>query len=437
MIFSSITLVYAVIDTIHHTFDFVLDFLNTKYMKDRIDHMPDFLLNRMDLPAYRKAIIYNLASFRFDIPYRLSRIALHWIFIFSGFEILDSLLRSLDFDPLLTGLLFFGLYSLVYGILDLPFSIYHDFILEERFGFNRKTWQVFLIDLFKNAFLNILIGAPLLLAILWIMSRAGSFWWLYCIALILVFLVLMLWLAPALILPIYNKLTPLQGPIRNEIDNLARKAGFPARDVLTMDGSRRSGHANAFFTGIGKTKKIIFYDTLLEQITPSQILSVLAHEIGHYVLGHVRKRLLMSVIGLILFFTLIGSLRDQLLLYPSLGFQTPSDYAALLIFSLLFSELAFPFGLIQTRISRKHEYESDAFAISVTGDPESLIEALEILHITNLASPISHPAFVAVRRSHPDLHDRVTAIRQISHDTRNRLTLLSSAGLLLIMPRFT
>ncbi|MBN1878820.1 M48 family metallopeptidase [bacterium] len=413
MTFTYITLAYLLLYLIRQSLELALEFINARYMKKRINTIPDHLSDMTDPDTYRKAIHYNLAAVRFHIPYRLTRIACHWAFLIAGFQTLDSWLRHFEFDQILTGLLFFALYTLIISIIDLPFSIYHDFVLEEQFGFNRKTWRVFLTDLFKNTLVGLLLGGPLLLSMLWLMETAGSYWWLFGIGIVIAFQILILWLAPSMILPLFNKMTPLEGDIRKQIENLARKAAFPARDILTMDGSRRSGHANAFFTGIGRLKKIVFYDTLLQKINPTQILAVLAHEMAHYILGHIRKKIWLMMAGIILFFALLALLRQHSLFYVSLGFQTPSTYAAIVIFSTLFTELVFPFQLLLTRLSRKYEYQSDAFAVSLTRDPDSLIEALHILHTTNLSAPVTHPAYAAYHYSHPDLPERIQAIRRI------------------------
>lgn len=416
MTFTWITFAYLVAYIIHQGTELVIEFLNARYMRDRIDRIPEHLKDHMDPESYRRAIRYNLAVFRFHIPFRLTQIAVHWFILVAGFRMVDSFLRGLDLPGIITGLLFFAVIGTITSSIDLPFSIWHDFVLEARYGFNRKTWRIFLADLAKHTLLTVILGGSLLLIMLILMDAAGSSWWIFGLAITLSFQLLLLWLGPALIMPIFHRMVPLEGDAREAVDELTRSSGFPAKEVLTMDGSKRSGHADAFFTGIGKMKKIVIYDTLLEKTKIPQLRAVLAHEIGHFMLGHIWKRIGLQMIGVFVFFSLMALLHEQPILYKSLGFPIPSDYAALVIFGIVFPELLFPFKVFFSRLSRKHEYESDAFAVRLTRDPRSLEEVLEILHETNLAAPVTHPAFAALNFTHPGLPERIAAIGRIVLD---------------------
>jgi STE24 endopeptidase len=410
--FTELTLVYLVIFSIRQLVEFRLEYLNADYIQKAKHCIPDHLKNLMDRDAYSKAVDYQLAGYKYDLIARSYGILIHWFFLIAGFQLLDSWLRGYDFHPFLTGLLFFGVYSLLSSFLNLPFAIYHDFVLEERFGFNKKTGRVFVADLLKSLVLSSVLGGLAIFALLWLMKSAGSLWWIYSVVFVLVFQLFIIVIAPQFILPLFNKLSPIKGELRQRIDNLAEAAGFPAKDILTMDGSRRSEHSNAFFFGLGKSKKIVFFDTLLEKISTRQALATLAHEIGHYKLGHIKKMFAISTAGLIVFFAVLAFLKDVSHLYPSFGFQIKSDYAALVIFTILFQEMMFPLQRFITRMSRKHEYAADAFAVELTKDPDALIEALEILHTANLSSPVTHPSYASWYHSHPDLPERITAIRQ-------------------------
>lgn len=412
MTFTTITGIYLALYLIRQVIEIRLEMVNADYVRAAKNRIPDHLAGKIEPDAYTKAIDYHLAGYRFHFFSRTAHTAFHWFFILAGFQILDTWLRRFGFHPYMTGLLFFGLYSFTGLILDLPFSLYRDFVLEERFGFNRKTAIVFITDLLKNTLLASILGAIVIFALLWLMQTAGSLWWIYGSLFVFAFQLLMVWIAPAVIFPLFNRMTPLEGERGDAVRKLADAANFPAKEVLTMDSSRRSGHADAFFTGIGKMKKIVFFDTLLEKTNTAQTLGILAHEIGHYRLGHVRKRLLLMAGGVIVFFGFIALMKDYPLFYRSLGFQSGSNYAALMIFSVIFHELVFPFQFLLTRLSRRQEYAADSFAVNLTRNPAALIEALEILHTVNLSAPVVHPAYSAYHYTHPDLPERVAAIRR-------------------------
>ncbi|HPQ40521.1 MAG TPA: M48 family metallopeptidase [bacterium] len=408
-----ITIIYAVLYAVRQSFEIRLELRNARFMHTHRASIPASLSQEMTLETYQNAIDYNLAGFRYRLVYRLINVPIHWFFIAVGFNWLDHWTRQWDLNTYLTGLMFVGMYGLIAALLEIPFEIYQDFVLEERFGFNRKTVAVFLGDMVKGMLVAVVLGGGFLLAILWVMKTTGSAWWLIASGVVIAFQVLMLWLLPTVILPMFNRLTPLEGELRERIEALARKAGFPTRDVLTMDGSRRSGHANAFFSGLGKIKRIVFYDTLIEKLDTESLLSVLAHEIGHFKLGHVRKKLLIMLAGVFLFFGFLALVKEYPLFYHSLGFANPSDYAALVIISIILQELTFPFRYVFNRLSRRHEYAADAFAVRLTGNLDGLLRALETLHETNLSAPVTHPSYADYHYSHPDLPERSDAIRKL------------------------
>jgi STE24 endopeptidase len=427
--FTTITGIYLALYLIRQMVEIWLEMVNADYVRAAKNRIPDHLAGKIEPSAYVKAIDYHLAGYRFHIVSRTAHMLFHWFFIIAGFQILDAWLRGFGFHPYITGLLFFALYSLAGLVLDLPFSLYRDFILEDHFGFNRKTATVFITDLLKNILITAILGAVIIFALLWLMQTTGALWWIYASLFICAFQFLMVWIAPTVIFPLFNRMTPLEGDRGDAVRELAAAADFPAKEVLTMDSSRRSGHADAFFTGFGRMKKIVFSDTLLEKTNTAQTLGVLAHEIGHYTLGHVRKRLLLMAGGVIVFFGFLALMKDYPLFYRSLGFQSESNYAALMIFSVIFHELVFPFQFLLTRLSRRHEYAADSFAVNLTRDPEALIEALEILHSVNLSAPVVHPAYSAYHYTHPDLPERIAAIRERAQDfTRDASPLQPASG---------
>ena len=413
MTFTTITLFYLILYVLRQTIEVTLEIINARYIQAAKDRLPDHLVGKIDMPTYNKSIDYHLSGYRFGIVTRIVHALIHWFFILIGFQLLDSRLRAFGMNPYWTGLAFFGLYFIIGLILNLPFSLYHDFVLEERFGFNKKTLSVFIADILKNIAISIILGGLVIFALLWLMESAGTLWWVYCAGLVIVFQILMIWIAPTVIFPLFNKLSPLEGEKGHAAKELAATANFPVKEVLVMDASRRSGHADAFFMGFGKIKKIVLFDTLLDKTTTDQALAVLAHEIGHYKLKHIRKNLLLAGIGIFTFFGFLALMRGWPVFYHSLGFSMMSDYAVLIIFSIIFTELLFPFQMLFTRLSRRFEYAADAFAVQLTQKPEALVEALEILHTVNLSAPVVHPAYSAYHYSHPDLPERIKAIRQL------------------------
>lgn len=413
MTFTTITLFYLILYVIRQTVEVSLEIVNAKYILAAKDRLPDHLVGKIDMPTYVKSIDYHLSGYRFGMITRIVRVLIHWLFIVIGFHLLDSRLRALNMNPYWTGLAFFGLYYFIGLILDLPFSLYHDFVLEDRYGFNKKTLTIFISDKIKGLALLVILGGPLIFALLWLMRSAGAFWWIYSAVFIISFQIFVIWIAPTVIFPLFNKLSPLEGEKGEAAKQLAATASFPVKEVMVMDASRRSGHADAFFTGFGKIKKIVLFDTLLNKTTTDQTLAVLAHEIGHYKLKHIRKNLLLAGTGIFIFFGFMALMRECPVFYHSLGFSMMSDYAVLIIFSIIFSELLFPFQMIFTRLSRRFEYAADAFAVNLTQKPEALVEALEILHTVNLSAPVVHPAYSAYHYSHPDLPERIKAIRQL------------------------
>ncbi len=412
MEFTIITAIYALFFIAHQCWETYLNRLDKNWIQTHSDTIPEIYRDVVDADTFRKSIRYNLEGKDFGMVHRFFDVPLHWFFIIWGFGFIDTWVRMFDLNPYFSGLLFMGAYGLIGLILELPFSIYDDFVLENRYGFNRKTPGLFVSDLFKSILVNILLGGPLLFCVLYLMDRTGPFWWIWTWLFILGFQVFILWAYPVLIAPLFNKFKPLEGELADRIKSMADRIGFRTSGIMTMDGSKRSSHSNAFFTGIGKSKRIVFFDTLLDRISEEEVLGVLAHEMGHFKLGHTRKRMVSMLVGLLFFLGLLAYLKNMPVFYHSFGFANASDYAALIVFSLLFSQVIFPVRFLFTHISRKHEFQADGFAAEVVGSPEPLIGALKTLHTENLASPVVHPRYAAYHYSHPDLPERVDALRK-------------------------
>lgn len=312
-----------------------------------------------------------------------------------------------------TGLLFFAGLGLLSDLAGLPFGLYHTFVLEHRFGFNRTTPGTFVLDRLKGWLLAALIGGPLLAAILWLLRTFGPDAWIGCWALAALVMLLLAYVAPAWILPLFNKFTPLEDEaLRADIETLARQQGFALSGLFVMDGSRRSAKGNAFFTGLGRKKRIALFDTLLENLDRQEAVGVLAHEVGHWKLGHIRQSLVLGILRLGALLWLLSLLLRWNTLFADLGLPA-SAHAGLLLFSLLFAPASLLLGALTNAISRRHEFQADSFAARATGNPAALGSALRKLVRQNLANLTPHPLSVALFHSHPPLAARLAALRNM------------------------
>jgi STE24 endopeptidase len=320
---------------------------------------------------------------------------------------------SLDLGPLSLGLAFLGLLGLLGALFELPFDLYHTFVIEERHGFNRQTPGGFFLDRLKGLALAVILGGPLVALVLWIMARMGTSWWLWAWGATALFSVFTAWMYPTLIAPLFNKFTPLgEGELRDEILALARHVGFRAGGLFVMDASRRTAHGNAYFTGLFGRKRIVLFDTLLESLAPRQVVAVLAHELGHFQLHHVRWALLRSVLWTgLLFFALSRALPLEPF-YAAFGLGR-SSHAALVVFGAWFSLVAFVLQPIESALSRRHEFAADAFALRHGATASELGAALLRLRESSRLLPLAHPLYSRVYHSHPPLLERLRALGAI------------------------
>ena len=340
------------------------------------------------------------------------------VFLFSGvLPVLDRVSSSLAswFLPVRegTGILFCFLAALFFWLAHLPIDFYATFSLEARFGFNKTPLRLYVLDKLKMAFLGLLLGIPFLYVVLWVMDATGPFWWLWAFVFITAFQFVMVIVYPTLIAPWFNKFEPLkEGEMRDRILQLADRIGFRTSGIFSMDGSKRSAHSNAYFTGIGKVKRIVLFDTLLEQMTPDQGIAVLAHEMGHYKMKHIRTMLVLQSLLLFAGLYLLSLLVDFRPLFSAFGLKQPSNHAALVLFSLLSGPATFYLTPLINLLSRKHEYEADRFAVVTLGNGQAMEEALIKLSVKNLANLTPHPWYSAYHYSHPTPGERIRAIRQ-------------------------
>lgn len=400
--------------------EFVLNELNIAWVRKKSaeKEVPPFFEGKVSAEDYRKSVEYTLAKGRFQRWAELYGSVVTLFVLFGGvLPFLNRLSQSLAIrlppNAQATGILFCLGTGLIFSILSLPTDLYATFALEARFGFNKTTPMLYLADKLKGFLLGIVIGIPFLFGVLWLMEAAGSYWWLWAFLFVFAFQFLMLILYPTFIAPLFNKFEPLKdAELRERILALADRVGFKTGGIYTMDGSKRSTHSNAYFTGIGKSKRIVLFDTLLGQMTVDQVLAVLAHEMGHYKMKHVLRMLIVQGIFLVVGFYVLSFLVDYEPLFRAFGLERPSNYAALVLFSLLSGPATFYLTPLLNLLSRKHEYEADRFAATVLKDGKPMEEALIRLTIKNLSNLTPHPWYSAYHYSHPTTVERISAIQR-------------------------
>jgi STE24 endopeptidase len=372
-----------------------------------------------DPDAYARSQEYARARTRFRVlESTLWLVALFVFWFAGGFRWADELVRGFGFSPVPTGLLFIGLLALGSTALGLPFRIYSTFVVEEQFGFNRTTPRTFLLDLIKSLALAIAFGAPLLALILLFFERAGSSAWVYCWIAAAAFTLLAQVVYPTWILPWFNKLEPLpDGELRTAILRYAERVGFPLAGVYVIDGSRRTTRANAFFAGLGRRRRIALFDTLVERHPVSELVAVLAHEVGHYKRGHIPKMLAFAVLQFGVLFYLLSVVLVSPALHRAFYVEQPTVAAGLVFFGLLYTPVELVLSVALNALSRRHEYQADRFAAETTGDGASLQGALKRLAIENLSNLTPHPMVVALEGSHPPVVRRIRALAGAEGDS--------------------
>ncbi len=390
-------------------------------------HLVADLLNlraiRADLPAefhdvydaerYRKSQEYTRTKTRFGlVPTTFHLVTLFVFWYAHGFQWLDEVVRGFGFGAIGTGLAFIGLLGLAHMVLSIPFSWYGTFVIEERFGFNKTTPKTLWMDALKGMVLAVVLGGPLLAAILWFFAAAGPLAWLWCWLVVTAFMVVIQFVAPTWIMPLFNKFEPIEeGELRGAVLEYAKQVSFPLEGLFVIDGSRRSTKANAFFTGFGKRKRVALFDTLIEKQSTEELVAIVAHEIGHYKRGHITKGMVIGILQTgVVFFLLSLVLREQAL-FDAFFLAQPSTYAGLILFSLLFAPIDLVLSFCVQAFSRKNEFEADAFARSTTGSGERLVSALKHLAADSLQNLTPHPLYVKLHYSHPPLMQRIAALR--------------------------
>ena len=372
------------------------------------DTLPEKLKGICPEDEYRKSQLYDRDNVRLAFWSSAINLAVILAMIIAGgFSLADGFARSISSSMVIVALIFFITIGLASEIINIPFSWYDTFVIEKKFGFNTMTTRTFITDLLKSWFIAVIIGIPVLALLTWFYYKAGSAFWFYAWGLITVFSVFLNFFYSELIVPLFNKQTPLpEGTLRDKIENFAGKTGFKLKNIYIIDGSRRSTKSNAYFSGFGKKKRIVLYDTLLKEFTEEEIVAVLAHEIGHYKKKHVLINLLLSVMltGFMLF--LFSLVVDNPKLSQALGAKESSFHLGLIVFGILYSPLSLLIGLITNIISRENEFAADMF-VKENHNGAILGDALKKLSVKNLSNMMPHPLYVFFHYSHPPLLQRL------------------------------
>lgn len=405
---------------------FVKSLIESLLDKRNMDHI---IKNRNAVPAKFQDQI-TLADHQKAADYSVEKIKVAQIFHFvdlviflvltlaGGLELINHVAMGFNASPIMTGLIFFGVFGLIQMLLSLPQTLYTTFVIEEKYGFNKTTWKTFVSDMAKGLALSLVLGAPIIYAILWIMERLGSAWWVYAFLFLTAVQLLIVFIYPTFIAPIFNKFSPLEeGEVKNKIIDLLTRCGFKSSGLFVMDASKRSGHGNAYFTGFGKNKRIVFFDTLLNSLDAEEVEAVLAHELGHMKRKHVLKGMIKGIFFSFVGFAILGYLRNNTAFFNGHGVQTITDYMALTLFSMVAGVYTFLLTPISAYTSRKHEYEADQFA-SENAQASKLISALVKMYKDNASSLTPDPLFSKFYFSHPPALERVTYLEGLQKGSK-------------------
>jgi len=399
-----------------HLLDLTAALLNLRRLSPEL---PAEFVGVFDDGQYARSQAYTRATTRFGLIQSTASLALTVAFIVAGgFNYVDLAARSFGFSSIPTGLLFTGMLALLSAAAGLPFSVYSTFVLEQRFGFNTTTVATFILDGLKGLLLAVLLGGPLLAAILWFFGTSGANAWLYCWMAAVAFVLVVQFLAPVVIMPLFNTFTPLaEGELKAAITGYAARQQFAIQGIYTMDGSKRSTRANAFFTGFGRFRRIVFFDTLTDKLAASEIVAVLAHEMGHYKLKHIPMMMALSILQMGLLFFILSLFLGNQGLFAAFGMEHVSVYASLVFFGFLYSPISTLLAIGFNAFSRRNEYQADSYAARTLvsgGGGEALISGLKKLSVSNLSNLTPHPLHVALNSSHPPVLARIAALRRLT-----------------------
>tara|TARA_R110002074_G_scaffold224495_1_gene395819 strand:- start:55801 stop:57075 length:1275 start_codon:yes stop_codon:yes gene_type:complete len=389
--------------------DKILDTLNAKHFNDPI---PAELQDVYNKEEYEKSQAYKKEKYRFGmLTSSISMGATLLFFFLDGFELVDQIARSFSENNIIVALIFFGIIMLANDVLSTPFSYYNTFVIEEKYGFNKTTISTFILDKLKGWLMAAILGGGILSLIIWFYESTGSNFWLYAWGIVIVFSVFLNMFYARLIVPLFNKQTPLkEGSLRSKIEAYASKVGFSLQNIFVIDGSKRSTKANAYFSGFGREKRITLYDTLINDLEEDEIVAVLAHEVGHYKRKHIIYNLAASTLTIGITFWLLSLFVGMPIFSEALGVSTPSFHIGLIAFGILYTPISEITGLVMNLLSRKFEYEADDYAKN-TFEASPLISALKKLNKNSLSNLTPHPAYVFMHYSHPTLLQRFNNLK--------------------------
>jgi STE24 endopeptidase len=407
--FNVLLLVFLVLFLLRSATQYYLHRLNLTHLRQYGTTVPAVFQDTVDQETLRKISAYTIDSDHFHMGASLIHQGLYLVVLLSGFlPWLMNAIRSLGFGLIVEGLIFFAILSLLANVAHIPFGLYDTFIIEEQYGFNRMTLRMWILDLLKSIVIQFLLGGLILWLLLALVIHGGKAWWVWAWMMVGGFELMMLWLYPVIIAPLFNKFEPIQDlGLVEHIRNLLGKVGLRVRAVLKMDAGKRSKHTNAYFTGIGKTKRVVLFDTLLESHPEEEIISVLAHEVGHWKRKHVLKQIVVLEVLSFAVFYIVSKLFKWPLLYQTFGFEEPTVYVGIFLVGAILSPLGYFAQPLESAISRRFEREADDFVLELTKTAEPMRNALKRLASDNLANLIPHPFYAWFYYSHPPLVERI------------------------------
>ncbi|MCU0822817.1 MAG: M48 family metallopeptidase [Spirochaetes bacterium] len=391
--------------------EIVVELLNLRHIAPGL---PEEFKGWYDEDKYKTSQLYLQKNTMFGLVNKtFFTIAILVFILAGGFNSIDIFARSFGFGPIITGLLFTGILVAAYQILELPFEIYDTFVIENKFGFNTTTPGVFILDIIKGALIGAVIGGVVYACVLWFFGKFESWAWLYCWTAVTLIQIFFLFLAPVVIFPLFNKFMPLEeGPLKEAVEKYAVTQGFKMKGLFKIDGSKRSTKSNAYFTGFGRFRRIVLFDTLIEKHSVEELVAVLAHEMGHYKMKHILKNIVTAIILSGSVFWLLSLFINNPGLFNAFRMEKTSIYASLVFFGFLYAPVSLLLSVFGNTVSRKHEYEADEYSVKTGNNAEALITALKKLSVDNLTNLTPHPAIVLLKYSHPPVIERIKKIRE-------------------------
>lgn len=412
---SQILYLYLFLLTLHVCLELWLDLLNCSSVRKHAGAVPPFFAGHIEPDAYARSAQYTLAKSRLAMISTVYSALLLALFVLNGwFGSLDRTVAAAVGGAYNRGVVFILALSAILSLLQLPLGYYATFHIEQRFGFNRMTLALWIGDIAKNTLMSALLVSPLLYGLFWFMDTAGQLWWIYAFLFVAAFQFLLIYVYPILIAPIFNKFTPIaEGDLKRGIEEMCARLGFTMAGVLVMDGSRRSAHANAHFTGFGKNKRIVLFDTLIGSLGHPEILAVLAHEIGHEKRAHIKKAMALSLAFLLPSFWILSRLMSYPPFFEAFGFDAVSYHAGLTVFAFASGPVTYFLSPLFSALSRRYEYEADRFAVEAVGGAGDLCNALLCMSKKSLSNLTPHPYYSFFHYSHPTLIERMEAMSRI------------------------